>query len=79
MVYTAQDAIVDYLLARPWSTSSQIAAGTAIDVRIVRTELAALKGARRVVSRPATSPTGDKLEWSTNQPVNRSTAVTSAA
>jgi len=79
MMYTAQDAIVDYLLARPWSTSSQIAAGTQLDLKTVRTELPELRKQRRVVSRPASGPGDDRLEWSTSQPVNRSTAVTSAA
>lgn len=78
---TVQEQILMLLDARPWRTSTEIAAGLGVDKAVIQTELSTLWGKRALQRRRPTSETTDKYEWALAQPINHSTAtqITSAA
>lgn len=74
---TVQEQIVDLLWARPWQTSSVIAATLGVDLKVVQTELKALFDQRRLTRREARAGR-DRYEWSTTQPLNPPTLTPTA-
>jgi hypothetical protein len=71
LVLTVQEQIMQLLLARPWLTSTEIAAALSVDVKVIRTEIAAMK--KQLDRREAPKGSADRFAYAARQPVNQST------
>jgi len=71
LVMTVQDLIVNLLTTRPWLSSTEIAAALNVDVRTIRTEVAAMK--KQLDRRETPKGSADRFAYAVRQPVNQST------
>ena len=71
LLVTVQDQITGLLIARPWLSSTEIAAALNIDVKVIRTEVAAMK--KRLDRRETPKGSADRFAYAVRQPVNQST------
>jgi len=74
LVMTVQDQIVGVLSSRPWLSSTELAAALNIDVKVIRTEVAAMK--KQLDRRETPKGSADRFAYALrSQPVNQSTAT----
>lgn len=72
LVMTVQDQIAGVLNSRPWLSSTEIAAALNIDVKVIRTEIAAMK--KNLDRRETPRGSADRFAYALRgQPVNQST------
>jgi hypothetical protein len=72
LTLTVQDQIAGVLQSRTWLSSTEIAAALNIDVKVIRTEVAAMK--KQLDRREAPRGSADRFAYALRgQPVNQST------